>query len=588
MRKLLVSLPIWVASFSFWSQVPLANADVLIQAGDTWGHNVSVESTDFSLLVELSSGVNLTRGPFLQQPAPDSVTVVWHTDAPSDSAVDYGVDTNYASGTTADAALVRVHAVTLTGLNPGTEYLYRIRSGGVTLHEHQVLRTPSGPDQPYRFVVIGDFGYREPATKTIADRVTAVAPDWLMTVGDNIYPDGQPGDYDSFWFRPYATAMARALTFPALGNHDVRTANGRWLLEYFHLPRNGPPGLEERNYSFDYGNAHVAVIDSNPFHEHDTAAMAAIESWLSDDLASTMQPWRFAALHHPAHTSRGVHDDETAVKSRLAPIFERAGVQLVFQGHNHWYERLNPINGVYYVTTGAGGRSLHSVRDRKPYSAKLVDDHYSFTQVEVNGTALALTAIDENGSEIDRFQLDLSHPFKMDGLLDDPGWKRASHGLNLYAAIREGTLYLATEDAGEGSDHFIFVNDQRVGSREASWAKSGQVMAWSAFLADENDNGFHGWFGPDEERLTDTRTYRSVTSGLNNNERQGNGVLEGTIDLVTHFGHLPQKIYVAVAAYKTSTGGPLLPIAQAPEGNGNGDIEPAEFLELDTEAITLD
>jgi hypothetical protein len=176
----------------------------------------------------------------------------------------------------------------------------------------------------------------------------------------------------------------------------------------------------------------------------------------------------------------------------------------------------------------------------------------------------------------------------MDGLLDDPSWKRASHGLNLYAAIREGTLYLATEDAGEGSDHLIFLNDERVGLHAASWAKAGQIMAWSAFLADENDNGFHGWFGHDEERLTDARTYRSVTSGLNNNGRSGNGVLEGTIDLVAHFGHLPRKIYVAVAPYNTGTGGRLVPIAQAPEGNGNGDIEAAEFLELDTEAIALD
>ncbi len=554
------------------------------------GHNVSVESSDFSLTAELSTNVNLIRGPFIQRPNSEGVKVVWHTDALTTSAVEYGLDTSYSKGTVSDGERVREHTITLTGLAPGTEHFYRIRSDGVVLHEGQILRTPSAAQQPYRFAVIGDFGYKDKDGKTskIAAQVNAVKPDWLMTVGDNIYPDGQPGDYDALWFRPYRASMARAPTYPALGNHDIRAGKGQWLVDYFHLPRNGPPGLEERNYSFDYGNAHVVVVESNPFHEEDTAAMETIEAWLSHDLALTTKPWKFVGLHHPPHTSRGYHNDETFVKERLAPIFERFGVQLVFQGHNHWFERLNPINGVYYITTGAGGRSLHGIAHRKPYSAKLVNDVYSFTLVDIDGTKLTLRAIDQKGSEIDRFHLDIGHPFQMDGLLDDPSWKRASHGLDLYVALRGHTLYLATQDAGEGSDHFIFLGDQRADIRQANWAKAGQVMTWSAFLADENDNGFHGWYGSKEERLAAAHVYRSVTSGLNNNGANGNGVLEGTIDLVAHFGYLPSKIYVAAAPYKTSTSGQLVVDAQAPQGDGNGDIEPDEFLELDTAAITLE
>ncbi len=554
------------------------------------GHNVSVESSDFSLTIELSINVNLIRGPFIQRPKSDGMMIVWRTDALTDSTVEYGLDINYSEGTVSDSALVREHGITLTGLEPGSKYFYRIRSDGIVLHEGQVLRTPSSAEQPYRFAVIGDFGYKDTDGESprIADQVNAAKPDWLMTVGDNIYPDGQPGDYDALWFRPYKTSMARAPTYPAFGNHDIRAARGQWLVDYFHLPKNGPPGLEERNYSFDYGNAHVVVVDSNPFHEKETAAMDAIVSWLSSDLALTTKPWRFAALHHPPHTSRGFHDDEIAVKERLAPIFERFGVQLVFQGHNHWFERSNPINGVYYITAGAGGRSLHGIADRKPYSARLVNDVYSFALVHIDGEQLTLNAIDQHGAEIDQFHLEIGQPFKMDGLLDDPSWKRTSHGLDLYAAIRGNTLYLATQDAGEGSDHFIFLSDQRADVRRANWAKSGQVMAWSAFLADENDNGFHSWYGRNEQRLTASHIYRSVTSGLNNNGDNGNGVLEGTIDLIAHFGHLPQKIYVAAAPYKTGNGGPLVVAAQAPEGNGNGDIERAEFLELNTEAIALD
>jgi hypothetical protein len=79
-----------------------------------------------------------------------------------------------------------------------------------------------------------------------------------------------------------------------------------------------------------------------------------------------------------------------------------------------------------------------------------------------------------------------------------------------------------------------------------------------------------------------------VTSGLNNNGNAGNGVLEGTIDLEAHFGHLPSKIYVAAAPYRTAKAGQLVAKAQAPRGDGNGDMEPGEFLELDTQVITVD
>jgi hypothetical protein len=462
-----------------------------------------------------------------------------------------------------------------------------VRSGGTVLSEGHVLRTPSAPDQAQRFAVIGDFGYRHPAPKRIARQVEAHRSHWLLTVGDNIYRYGQPGGYDEYWFGPYAATMARAPTFPALGNHDILSENGRWFQEYFHLPPNGPTGLEERNYALDYGNVHLAVIESNAFHEGDTAEMDAIAQWIEEDLGATSQPWKLVALHHPLYTSRGNHGSTSLLRQRLGPIFERSGVQIVFQGHNHFYERLNPVNGVHYVTAGGGGMNLHVATDRTRYSARVKDDVHSFVLVDVEGNHLTVRGIDENGAEFDTLHLALDHPFAMDGLLDDPAWKRQNHGLDLYLALRGETLYLAVQDAGEGSDHFIYVTDRAGPQQPAGWNKRGEVMTWSAFLADEDGNGFHGWFDGNGSRLGDPLSYQSMTPGESNSAR-GTPVLEGSIDLSRHFGRIPEHLYVAAAAYESPDRGRLVTRAQVPAGDGDGDLEEDEFLRVRLQDLTVD
>ena len=136
------------------------------------GHNVSLGSSDFTLVPELYSNVTLVRGPFLQMPTAGAISVAWRTDALTDSAVDYGADTNYSGGTVTDPALVREHLVTLPALPQATTMFYRIRSGGVTLAASS-SKTPRGSSQPYRFAVYGDFGWSDPQTSAIAFQVNA-------------------------------------------------------------------------------------------------------------------------------------------------------------------------------------------------------------------------------------------------------------------------------------------------------------------------------------------------------------------------------------------------------------------------------
>ena len=562
------------------------------------GHNVSLGSSDFSLIPELYAGVNLLRGPYLQTPTAGAMTIVWRTDALTNSAVDWGLDANYTGGTVADAALVTEHEITIPSLQPNQTYFYRVRSGGVTLAS-ATFRSVPADNQPFRFSVVGDFGYATVNTTNIANRIADSNCDLLLTVGDNIYDPvgssgtGQPGVYDRYWFMPYAATMRRAPIYPALGNHDIETANGSWYLSYFRLPQNGPSTERERNYWFDYGDAHFAVIDANPFvNPFDPARSAVIKNWLATDLAATTRRWKFVFFHQPAYTSsgNGTHDPATVLQSEIQPICAQYGVQMVFQGHNHWYERINPINGVNYIVTGAGGRGLTDPTFSPTYSAVLNRSVFSFTQVDINGGQLTLREIDASGTQIDTFSLNLDHPFAIDGLLDSALFQRASNpnGLKLYAAIRGNLLYVATQDAGEKNDHFIYLNNQSASLRNANWSKAGQVMSWAAFLADENDTGFNGWLDASEQPLTDPAKYAAMTSGLNNNGTTGNGVLEGTIDLRAHFGSFPGQLYLAAAPFASPNGGALISGAQVPIGNGDGDVQPNEFLVLNPRDIALD
>jgi hypothetical protein len=553
-------------------------------------HNVSASSSDLSLIVELFTNITLVRGPFIQMPNSNAVSVVWRTDALTDSAVDYSLDFSYGT-TVSDPTPTREHVVHIPGLLAGTNYHYRVRSGGVTLWEGDAFRTKRADGQPFRVVIVGDFGAGTAGMSNVAARVNAISDaDLFLTVGDNIYPGGQPGLLDPYWFSQYASTMRRAPCMPALGNHDVDGGaySGAAFLNSFHLPTNGPAGQIERNYSFDYGNAHFACFDSNPFTNValNASVCNAIQTWLSNDLAGATQPWKIVYFHHPPYTSDGgsAHADNAGVKTNILPVVEAAGVQFVFDGHNHFYERQNAINGVYHIITGAGGQSLYAPSNRKPYSAGLQTTSNSFSIVAINGSRLSLRQIAADGGQIDEFDLDISHPFKMDGRLDDASWLRADNGLKLYAAIRQNYLYVATQDAGEGSDHFLYVNNVLSTNRAANWAKAGQVMQWDCFLADENDNAFQRWYDQSEQFLTNFPAFQSMTSGLNNNGSFNNGVLEGTLDLANRFGAFPQQLYLAAAAFLTTNGGALA--AFVPTGNSGGLL--TNFLAVSARAIALD
>lgn len=166
-------------------------------------------------------------------------------------------------------------------------------------------------------------------------------------------------------------------------------------------------------------------------------------------------------------------------------------------------------------------------------------------------------------------------PYILDGIPDSEGYLVSSPGMTFYAALRGTSLYLATwTPAGGGSDHFVFVTDHLLPSATtpAPWDKAGLTAApaTAPYLGAESSSDYISWF----HAPASSSAFRAPAGG---------NKIEGVIDLVEAFGDLPETIHIAAAAYITTSGGAL--VSQSPAGNGNGNIEPGEFLSIPVAAL---
>jgi predicted phosphodiesterase len=381
------------------------------------------------------AGATLVRGPYLQRPSDTSIVVLWKTSDPDRGSVAYRPDSLAGqprrrvltgAGLSEESPGLRSwtiagetgpqesHRVVLPDLAPGIVYEYEILGDGSALSPTLRFRAPRCPADPsLSFGVIGDTtGGSVPAA--IAERLSAAAVDLVLHVGDVVYPDGRLEDYDSNFFAPFAPLLAAAPIMPILGDHDIRTANGAPFFEAFDLPSNGLTP-EPRFYSFRQGDAEFFCLDveSSAFGEDSVQYR-----WLERGLAASTAGWKFVTVFEPPLTSGNSNVVEQLV---LSPLFERYGVDLVFSGHEHLYERTRPIclmgppgKPVVYVVEGGGGASV-SNSDPESFSAFLAAVH-GYVTVRIENGSLLLEAHDVAGSVIDSTAL-----FKTPGAADAGG-----------------------------------------------------------------------------------------------------------------------------------------------------------------------
>jgi hypothetical protein len=275
------------------------------------------------------------------------------------------------------------------GLAPDTVYCYTVWAGGDRLSAPNGFRTAPAPDDPrtVRFLAFGDSGGGGTDQLALLEQMYTVPYDLMVHTGDIAYDSGTITAFDDNVFGVYAELFSSIPLFPAAGNHEYDTMRGAPFREVFALP--GDSG--EKWYSFDWGRVHFVALDT----EADYKTQA---EWLDADLAASKLPWKVVYLHRPPYSS-GTHGSDTGLRTVLAPVLQRHGVQLVLAGHDHNYERMTPQQGITYVVTGGGGIGTRSV-GRSSFTA-VSQQVIHFVYVEVAIDELILHAIDGTGVEFD-------------------------------------------------------------------------------------------------------------------------------------------------------------------------------------------
>jgi hypothetical protein len=254
-------------------------------------------------------------------------------------------------------------------------------------------------DGSVRFAVIGDVGRGDDAQRDVARQMTAWRArfpfDFVVMLGDNIYPPHTPEDYRRKFEEPYAPLLEAGVTFhAAIGNHDDP---GQLSYEKFNM--NG-----RRYYSFAKAERRLAglvgagvrffVLDSRSL---DQAQLA----WLKREVESAGSAWKICYLHHPLYTSGRYRGSARALRLTLEPILVASDVDVVLSGHEHFYERIHPQHGITYFVSGAGGALRKDDIRPSSLTAAGFDDDCHFMLVEVSGDELYFQAIARDGRTVD-------------------------------------------------------------------------------------------------------------------------------------------------------------------------------------------
>jgi predicted phosphodiesterase len=241
-----------------------------------------------------------------------------------------------------------------------------------------------------RFAVVGDTGTGDKPQYEIGRQLEAYRQrsDFTFTimVGDNIYGSERPQDFQKKFETPYKPLLDAGVKFyAALGNHD--DPNQRF---YKPFNMNG-----ERFYTFTKGNIEFFVLDSNYMDRKQL-------DWFERAIKDSKSDWKMAYFHHPLYSSGAAHGSEVDLRVLLEPLFVKYGMDVVFAGHEHFYERVKPQNGIYYFTCG-GSAKLRSgdIRKGSALTEKGDDVENTFMVVEVAGDVFNFQTVSRGGVTID-------------------------------------------------------------------------------------------------------------------------------------------------------------------------------------------
>lgn len=378
------------------------------------------EWTELAPVLDPSREFEFLVKPYLQFATLDSIRINCELSRPAKVKIRYGETAAFGTEvdcTTSDGLL---HSGELKGLQPETGYYYQVvvKEDGADRElapAHASFQTASLPETPFAFAVIGDTQGNPKVNGQLAQHAWALRPNFTIIPGDLVDDGLKKNQWVQEFFASMNPLFSRTAFYPVLGNHE---RNADHYYRYMELP---PP---EYYYSFEYGNAKFFMIDSNKKVDPESEQYLWLERELQElqrkrDAGESKIVWTFVSYHHPSYSSD--EDDygnlwkgkSTWGDLRIRPLcslFEKYGIDIVWNGHIHSYERTWPIRSgkavqegaPVYMITGGGGGGLEQAGPIRPGFQNNVKRGHHFVYVSINGNVLELKAYDLNGMLFDQ------------------------------------------------------------------------------------------------------------------------------------------------------------------------------------------
>ncbi len=298
--------------------------------------------------------------PYLQNVTPTSITVMWETREASKGGVEFGQGGKY-DRSARETEAVKIHEVHLTGLTVLTTYEYRVVSDSGSAFEASFTTAPEPGTDEWRLVVYGDNRSDPNTHRANVEQILKLEPGIVLNSGDLVANGKEYSQWKEQYFDPMRGLAEYVPIYPCMGNHEKNA-------DHYYNYSAVPDSEGEVYYSFDYANAHIIALNSNrkdaPFQRGE-----AQTEWLIAELkANQDKDWIIVFFHHPlfrCHPTRGIEPQRWVWQ----PIFDEYGVDLVVNGHDHYYQRTYAIGeytgkdtkGVYHLVSGGGGANTYPI-----------------------------------------------------------------------------------------------------------------------------------------------------------------------------------------------------------------------------------
>ena len=353
----------------------------------------------------------ITKGPYLNNPQEDSMTIMWECD--NDKPVNFAY---WQENNNKNKQIVipfshhdsfYLYRVKINGLMTDNKYNYMVVTQDGNRKQSHFYTNPL-KNQSFKFIVIGDSRTGHDIFSSILSKVDSLSPRLIINMGDLVNRGYKFEQWSSQYFTPAQNIINHIPLIPTLGDHE--TSNEIHGRNYYYFFRQGI-NTDSVWFSYNFGDIHFISLDYR--RENETGMI----KWFKNDLKNCNTKWKIVYLHRPSYNVGGHRSHWGA--PLWQKLFREYKIDIVFAGHSHLYERFYPMRPaadnnawpVTYITTGGAGAELYNAVDNDYLAVSKSANHYLVGSV--SGDTLKFTAKLLDGNTLDHFEI-VKHNGKYD------------------------------------------------------------------------------------------------------------------------------------------------------------------------------